>query len=317
MNTNILFAFGPVCITKFGLLTGCGALLWILSACVVRAWRYRRMPKGGVWFAGALMTLFGLVFSRAVYCAANFDVYFSAEKAALNVWEGGASMGGAFVGAFVDLWIASGIAGVKTGRLANCFGPGFALFAACIALGQTMLGEGWGKVAEAAWVAETPLGVCDLYGDIRYAVYKLELIGCAAAFLAGLIPLLRRKSVRFAAWNWTVGVYCAVRIVTASMREGAVLRVEYFRIEQIAAVAVLLVIALCRIISHIRAGAGRGRWIALFVFLAGAGIATWMEFAVDREGNLEEKYMIMAIGAVFCLAGALAGRRPRKISGTK
>ena len=313
MNTNILFAFGPVSLTKFGLLTSGGMLLWIMSACIVRAWRYRRMPKGAVWFAGALMTVLGLVFSRAVYCAANFDLYFSGERAALNVWEGGASMGGALIGAFLGLWIASGIAGVKTGRLANCFGPGFALFAACIALGQTMLGEGWGKAAEAAWVAETPFGVRDLYGDIRYAVYKAELLGCAAAFFAGLIPLLHRKPVRFAAWNWAVGVYCAVRIVTVSMREGAVLRVEYFRIEQIAAVVVLLIIALCRIISHIRVGAGRGRWIALFVLLAGTGIATWMEFAVDREGNLEEKYLVMTIGAVFCLTGALAGRRPRQI----
>jgi len=317
MNTNILLAFGPFTLTKFGLCIGLGAILWILSACAVQSLRYRRMPQGAVWLSGALMVVFGLVFSRAVYCAANFDIYFSGGMDYLNVWEGGMSMCGALAGAFAGLMLAAPIARVRIGRLANCFGPGIGLFAACAVIAQTMIGEGWGKVAEAQWVAGTVMGVEDIYGDIRYAVYRLELIGCAAAFIFGIFPLLRRTPARFSAWNWALGVYCAVRIVTASMREGAVLRVEYFRIEQIAAVAMLLVIALCRICGDIRRGAGRGRWGAVVPFLAGAGIATWMEFAVDREGDLEVKYLVMALVALLCLIGALSGGGRTGMKNTK
>lgn len=307
MNSNILFSFGPLTLTKFGLWTGGGALLWVLSASLVRRWRYRRMPQGAIWLAGLLAIVFGLVFSRVVYCAANFDRFFAGGEPMANVWEGGLSMCGALAGAFIGILIASGIARVRPGRLANCFGPGLALFAACIVMAQTMIGEGWGKVAEAQWVAGTPLGVADVYGDTRYAVYLVELAGCAAAFFAGLIPLMKRRPGRFSAWNWGLGVYCALRIVTASMREGAILRVEYFRIEQIGAVAMLLVICLCRIVCDLRRGAGAGRWGRLIVLASGAGVATWMEFAVDREGNLEMKYLVMALGALLCLIGALSG----------
>ena len=310
MNENILFRFGPLSLTRFGLWIGLGALLWMGSAGMVRAWKYRKMPAGTVWFAAFCMIALGAVCSRALYCAVNFDRY--AAGSLFRMWEGGMSMCGALAGAFAGLWLASGIAKVKTGRLANCFGPGIGLFGACAVMAQRAIGEGWGKVAEAAWVAESLLGVVDLYGDIRYAVFRVELIGCALTFLAGLLPLLRRRPARFSAFGWGWGVYAAMRIVTASMREGAILRVEYFRIEQIAGVAILLIIALCRLACDLRAGAGAKRWIPFILFLIGAGICVWMEFAVDREGYLEEKYALMAIGALLCLLGALPRREKRQ-----
>jgi len=309
VNTNILFELGPLSVTKFGLFIGLGALLWTLSACAVRSWKYRKMPPGAVWFAAFAMVVLGAVGSRAAYCAVNFDRY--DLNSALEMWQGGMSMCGALAGAFAALALAAGLSRMKIGRLANCFGPGLGLFGACAVLAQLCVGEGWGKVAEAAWVASTPLGVVDLYGDVRYAVYVVEFAGCALAFVGGIIALLARRPARFGAWNWSMGLYAAVRLVTASMREGAILRVEYFRIEQIFALGVLLVILLCRLVCALRAGAGAKRWLPLLVFLAGTGICIWMEFAVDREGYLEEKYLLMALGALLCLLGAFSGRRPR------
>lgn len=303
MNEYRLFALGPLSLTKYGLWIGLGAILWILSACAVRALKYRRMPAGAVRLSAVMMIGFGLVCSRAVYCAVNFDRY--AADSLFRMWEGGMSMCGALFGAFAGLMAAAGIARVKPGRLANCFGPGLGLFGACVVMAQLTIGEGWGKVAEAAWVGESLLGVEDLYGDIRYAVFRAELIGCGAAVFAGVLPLLRRRPARFSAFGWGWGVYAAVRLVTASMREGAILRVEYFRIEQIAALLLLLVIGLCRLVCDLRAGAGARRWIPAAAFLIGAGVCVWMEFEVDREGYLEEKYLIMAAGALLCLLGAL------------
>lgn len=310
MNTNILFPLGPLSLTKFGLWIALGALMWMLSAAAVRAWRYKKMPSGAVWLSAFLMIVLGALASRAVWCAVNFD---RAEPGSFfRLWEGGMSMCGALAGAFAGLMLASAAARVKPGRLADCFGPGIGLFGACAVLAQLAVGEGWGKVAEAAWVAVTPLGVVDLYGDVRYAVFRVELLGSAIAFLGGLVPLLRRKRARFSAFAWGWGLYAAMRVVTASMREGAILRIEYFRIEQIAGVVLLLIIALCRLACDLRAGAGAKRWTAMAVFLAGVGICVWMEFAVDREGCLEEKYALMAFGSLLCLLGALAGRKPRR-----
>lgn len=312
MNANILWCFGPFSLTRFGMWIALGALVWVFSACAVRAWKYPKMPRGAVWCAGFAMTVCGLAGARLVYCAANFDIYLApgAQMQILRAWEGGLSMGGALAGAFAGLCLAACCARVKPGRLANCFGPGLGLFAACVVLAQTAIGEGWGKLAEAGWVGPRILGVVDLYGDVRYAVWRLELLGCAAAVLAGLAPLCRRKCARFAAWNGALGAYSALRMVTASMREGAVLRVEYFRIEQIAGVAFLLVIALCRLAGAIRAGQGRRALGSMLVFLTGTVLAVCMEFAVDREGNMEWKYMAMLLGALMCLLGAWrAGKR--------
>lgn len=314
MNGNILLALGPLSLTAYGLWIGAGALLWLLSACAVRRWKYRRLPAGAVWLGGFCMVVLGALCSRAVYCAANFDRFLGEGLKWLHLWEGGMSMAGALPGAALGLLLAAGMARVRPGRLMNCFAPGLGLFVLCVVAAQMTIGEGWGKIAEAAWVAQTPLGVRDLYGDVRYAVFRVEMWGCALAVLAGLVPLCRRRPARFGAWCWAMGVYCAMRIVTASMREGAILRVEYFRIEQIAGAVMLLAVCVCRLVCGLRGGAGARAWAGLIVFLLGLGLCLWMEFAVDREGRLEEKYALMSVGAALCLAGALGsgGRRGRR-----
>lgn len=305
MKANILAEFGSFAVTRFGVWIAAGALAWLWTAQMTRSAKYRKMAPGAVWCAGMCMALCGLACARIVYCAANFDIYFAegGAREIARVWEGGLSMGGALTGAVAGIAISCRFSGEKAGRLMNCFGPGMALFAACEVMAQRAIGEGWGKLTDQAWLAETILGVRDLYGDVRYAVWRLELIGCAAALLAGLIPLMGRRTARYASWAWSMGTYAAVRIVTASMREGAVLRVEFFRIEQIAGVVFLLAIAVGTLVARKKAGkriAGK-----IIVFLIGLAAAIGLEFAVDREGNMEIKYMLMGIGALMCMTGAL------------
>ena len=114
-----------------------------------------------------------------------------------------------------------------------------------------------------------------------------------------------------------MALYCGMRVVTASMREGAVLHIDYFRVEQIGAMLVLIGICVCGVVSAVRSGAPKSRWVCLAVLLLGAGLATWMEFAVDRDGGIEWKYLVMAAGSAVCVCAALcAGRRvyhPKKI----
>ncbi len=309
MNGNILWQAGPFTLTRFALLIGFGALLWWLTALWMRAARCRKSLSGGqVSFAALWMLVLGAVCSRAVYCLANFDRYlFNGDGGAqiLRLWEGGASLCGALLGATLGLAIAASLSGARTGRLANCFASGWGLFALCASLALRQTGEGWGKLVEMERLAGWPVVLRDRFGDLRFAVYRLDAALGATVFLTTLARMCIGKRPRaWHGWTWAIGLWAAGRIVTASMREGDLLRIEYFRIEQLGAMAALIAI----LVGRLAAGTGGKRFWWTALFLAGAGLATAMEFAVDREGGLEWKYCAMFAGAVVCLIAALAPR---------
>ena len=318
MNGNLIWQAGPFALTRFSLLIGLGALLWWLTALWMRAVRCRRsLNAGQVSFAALWMLVLGVVCSRALYCVVNYDRYVLAEGGgaqAARLWEGGTSLCGALLGAMLGLAVAARLSGARTGRLANCFAPGWGLFTLCAAFALRQTGEGWGKLIEMERLTGTPLVLQDRYGDWRFAVYRMDAALGALVFVTAAARMSVGK--RPASWNvcaWAVGLWAAGRIVTASAREGDLLRVEYFRIEQIGAMVALIAILIARIAADRRAGAGGKRFGWIVPFAVGAGIATAMEFAVDREGGLEWKYCAMLAGAALCLVAALAPGSARRL----
>ncbi len=312
---NVLWEFGEFALTKFGLWIALGAVLWYVSARVMRALYYKKsVPAGAVSLSGFVMLPLGLAFSRLTYCAANFDRFFAGGFSAdvLRFWEGGLSLGGAYVGAFAGICLAAGIARVKVGKLANCFGPGVVWFFLCAVMARAMIGEGWGKLAEhegsmVGWFFQNEsfvkkiLFVQDRYGDCRYNVQGIELaLGGIVAFCT-LFGLRRRKLMPFYKWITGIGSYAAITVFTQSMREGAVLRVEFFRIEQVIALAILLAIGVCALARY---GFYREMAWPGAMWLGSAAACVVMEFLVDREGGMNAKYVFMALMALFCLSGA-------------
>lgn len=243
--------------------------------------------------------------------AALFGGYLRGEAVPVeaNIFRGGLSM----LGVLVCLPPVFLLYGKNAGKLANCFAPGFIAFAMLAALGMRAVGEGWGKLTQADWIRNTFLSVPDRWDDTRFAVYRIEGICCLLFLIitTGQAMSLRRMRP-WGGYVTAMALYCGMRVVTASMREGAVLHIDYFRVEQIGAMLVLIGICVCGIISAVHCGAPKSRWLCLVFLLAGAGLATWMEFAVDRDGGIEWKYLVMAAGSAVCVLSALcAGRRVR------
>ncbi len=310
MEDYILFSFAGLEFTKYGLIIGAGCLLWLLSALILRRYlnTHYHVPASSIAFAGFLMMLFGTVFSRIVYCLAKYEKYMYAYETIPLFTEGGASMCGAVIGAALGLALSSFITRTDTAHLADCFAPGFGLFAAAVVLAQLTIGEGWGKLTQSIGIQNSMLSVIDRYGDSRFAVYRMELASCAMVCLA-CVMLMPEKLRPGALTNVALGIYCALRIVTVSMREGEVLALEYFRIDQLAAMGLLLIMCI-RAVTVTKSIAGR-IW-RILAFLAGAGLATLMEFKVDSGSGIEQEYMLMLLGSITCLAAALIGTVTRR-----
>lgn len=306
-DSYILFSFGGLDITVYGAFIALGALLWLISAAVIRAFAGRRkVPAQAIFSAAIRMTLLGAVFSRLAYCAVNIERYMYEPATILRLTEGGACMGGALAGAALGLIISARLDRVKAASLADCFAPGFGLLVICVSLAQLSIGEGWGRITETELL---PLiTVSDRYGDTRFAVYRMEIFTGAMLALAAVM-LLPENMRRGSLTNIIIGLYCMTRVVTVSMREGEVLSIQYFRVDQLCAMAAMIAM-------FIRAAVKcpKKRIPRIACFIIGAGIATLMEFRVDSGGSMLLKYALMLAASCLCLVSALAGtmRKSRK-----
>lgn len=312
---NALFRFGPVALTRYGLLIALGAAAWTACALGVRRTKYRKtVSREAVFSTAAWMLGLGLVFSRAVYCAVNYDLF--ARDAGgwvkgLALWEGGHSLSGAFLGALLGIRIGARATGCRAAKLSNCFGPGFLLFACAACAARGFVGEGWGKATEAVWLKSSPLTVSDIYGETRYAVYRMEIAAYAACFLIALIKTLKRGGGT-AGGSLCAALYSLFALVFSSMREGNLLRIEYIRIDQVFALLLLIGITLANAPRLLRTRQGKRAAISVLLLLLGAALCAHMEFAVDREGNLEAKYACMLLGSAVATSGALISTRRKQ-----
>lgn len=299
--------------TSFSLCIGAGALLWAGSAALLSR---RRVPGGAVWQSACLMLLFSLLFGRLSYCAAHFDVYCTPQglPRILRLWEGGFALFPAYIGAWAGLALSTcRRKPAHRDALYGSFAFGAILFFFLVILARSLAGEGWGKVCEVPkslqnTPAQYALFVTDRFGDTRYDIRALEALGATIPFSFCLCRLFFGHPPRRNGFLHVLGLLACITVVTASMREGQVLRVEFVRVEQLSAM-VLLILRCLSLLRQKEWGQTPARAIALLCI--GVGMCVWMEFLVDQEGHMHEKYLLMLAFALLCAAApAFSAKKP-------
>ena len=227
---------------------------------------------------------------------------------------GGYLLYGALIGAAAALGIACAATGDGYGKTADLLAGPFLLFGAACALGEGLIGTGYGWKVDDWFRPENSMSVFALedpgifrhfpfaaadpfYGYANWAVW----LPIALILLAGLWPLSRQRGGRPGSRAvFSLSLYAAVRVLYESLRQDDIPKWGFVRVSQVLSGALLLILL---VICFLRVR--KGLPVSLALFAGGAALAGMMEFALEKKiGFLEWMpmdlcYVCTAVGCVL------------------
>lgn len=296
-------------ITAYGL--GC-ALAVLAGLIVLRITSARfRVPYSAYIRTACMAVPLILLMSRLIYVLANCTYYLttlSKPMLALNFWDGGYSMMGAFYG----LVLACCLGGGREYRiqLADSAGPAFLTGAGIERLFEAGTGMGLGRTIYDETLQGIPFcRAMDSTGAVVHAVYRYEALACLLLLITMLIVLeIMKKRLKGDVLLLTMTLYGSAQVLLESLRDDGHMVVHFVRIQQVLALLLVVAAMAVWIIRGRRKGIEVRRYI-LPVLLAAAGIgaAIWLEFRIDHSEDLIMDYGMMllslealALGAILC-----------------
>ena len=292
----------------------------ILAAAVLGGFCWSRKKAGGESMRRALMIFWltaiplGTILAHVGYCLSCLDMiedYF--WETVLDFPGGGYLLFGALTGAAIALGIACRAEKVSAAETADLLAGPFLLLAAACALGEGIIGGGYGwkiedwfnpensmslfALEDPAFFSGFPFAVKDpFYGYANWAVF----LPVAAAVLLGIWRMARLKETKAGGRAvFSLSWYAAIRIFYESLRQDDIPKWGFVRVNQILfAILLLLMLILCAR----KAGKTGRTGISAAMFVGGVLIAGLMEFALEKKiGFLE--WMPMDLCYVCSAAG--------------
>ena len=274
------------------------------------------------WFALLGIPL-GVLGARLAYCLAALDwVLQEGFGFFFQLNRGGYMLYGALAGCALALWLTSRITGEGFARMADRLAAPAMVLILLGRLAEGLVGQGYGWCVEDWFMEDSgmslfvledpsffyrlPFAVPDMYDNYNWAVFIFE------ALAAGVIALilLRMKPRRTGARAMlALLLYAATQILCESLRQDAVLRWGFVRINQvIGAVLIAGMLALCVLRAPQRSPRQIG---GLFAgMLACMGVVIAMEFALEKKISaiefvpMDVCYVLMALaclGLILCV----------------
>ena len=303
-------SIGGLTLYPFGAVLAAGVLAGAL-------WSWRSaggsQARRGIEIFWLLAIPLGLVLAHLGYCLCSLDMiedYFWETLA--DFAGGGYLLYGAVLGAAIALACASMAKGFSFAEGADLLAGPFLLIGALCALGEGLIGGGYGwkvedwfqpengmslfALEDVSFFSGFPFAVKDtFYGYANWAVF----LPAAALMLLGLIPLARaRDNLKGGRAVLSLSWYAAVRILYESLRQDDIPKWGFVRVNQIlSAVALLALLVICAVRGGRKpAGPSWG------LFAGGAALVLAMEFALEKKiGFLE--WMPMDLCYVFSALG--------------
>lgn len=218
----------------------------------------------------------------------------------LDFPSGGYLLYGGLLGAALALAASAKITGERIAPLADLLAGPFLVWGAACALGEGLIGGGYGWKVEDWFLAENsmsllaaeepgPLGAFfshfpfalrdPFYGYANWAVF----LPVALVILGGLWGVYQQPSGQGERARFSLGWYAAIRILYESLRQDDISKWGFVRVNQVLSAVVLL----CLLLDSFRRGRRlRGKRVALF--LGGVVLVALMEFALEKKiGFLE------------------------------
>lgn len=268
------------------------------------------------WFALLALPM-GFLGARLAYCLAALDwVVQEGFGFFFQFSRGGYMLYGAIFGGALALWLTSRITGESFARMADQLAVPVMVMILLGRLAEGLVGQGYGWCVEDWFMEDSgmslfvideptffyrlPFAVADMYSNYNWAVFIFE------ALLAGSIAviLLRLKVSRHGGKAvLALLLYASTQVLCESLRQDAVLRWGFVRINQvIGAVLIAGILALCYCLAKPRRGkqltaAITGMVISMLMVMA-------MEFALEKKISaiefvpMDVCYLVMALSCL-------------------
>lgn len=267
----------------YGLAAGIGMLCYLGLMLLLR--RKSGLSADAVLWYGVLGMPIGLIVSRAVFCAANFNYYFLVLEQPwkmLNFWDGGYSMAGLMLGLVIAALLSARInkLGFRAFLDAAVLPMGLLVFGLRLAEGLTE-NLGVGSQVEAGALAQSlpVLFISEKFGAIelhRLAVFRYE--AAFALVLLGAMFLFRRNQNRRGGDLAMLyfALYGAAQIVFESMRNDGHMVYSFVRVQQVLALLSILIVlgVFCR--RYGKAHGARDAVTAAWAMLPVMAVVLWM-----------------------------------------
>ncbi len=260
-------------------------------------------------FAYILMAaVFGAYLGRFVHWYSHYESYESFYSAFASA-EGSYHEAGLVIGAFIASFISSGIAGKKyRSRILSAASAGLMLFMTLVSLTSMFNECDRGKA-----VIENPVYQCLPFAyptapgisEYRTAVFFWKFCILAIITIIAIICCIKKQS----ALKTYIMYFCAMALLDSARYDASFLRSNGF-------VSLMQIVAGAFLILCVIAGVGRlikirrfraGHIFYILAFLLGLSLTGFMEYYVQRHGNLYIYcYALMAV-ACFIMAVSVIG----------
>ena len=259
----------------------------------------------------------GFLGGRLGYCLAAWDwVKQEGISFFFQFSRGGYMFYGALAGGLLAAALAAKGSGERFPKLADALAVPMLVLVALgrLAEGLVEQGYGWGiadwftedygmslfALEDPSFFYRLPFGVPDMYGNHNWAVFVFEaLVACGLAFVVSRASV-RREGGRAAL---ALLLYAATQELGESLRQDAVLRWGFVRVNQVlGAVVIVTLLALCYALARPRKPARLA--LSAVEVVVGALLVTAMEFALEKKFSALE-WVPMDVCYVFSAVGCL------------
>lgn len=275
------------------------------------------------WFAVLALPM-GFLGARLAYCLAALDwVVQEGFGFFFQFSRGGYMLYGAIFGGALALWLTSRITGESFARMADQLAAPVMVMILLGRLAEGLVGQGYGWCAEDWFMEDSgmslfvieeptffyrlPFAVADMYSNYNWAVFIFE-----ALLAGGIAVILLRTKVSRNGGKAVLALllYASTQVLCESLRQDAVLRWGFVRINQvIGAVLIAGILALCYCLAKPRRGkqltaAIVGMVISMLMVMA-------MEFALEKKISaiefvpMDVCYLIMALSCLGLIFSVL------------
>ena len=218
----------------------------------------------------------------------------------LYVWDGGASMSGAFAGIVLAAFGVGKHCKVSHGVLLDKLALGMPLALIVARLAEAPTGIGMGRQVDTQW-----LQWLGSFTEECHPVFLYEALW--AVVLGVVLVLYQRRHHRPGDVLLTfMTLYGSAQMFFESLRDDYHMVIYYIRINQIVGLMMVLIPFILWMIRLARRGARRNALILPCVVMAAAIVlCIYQEFQVDSNPNLLKEYAIMAAGVAVMGAQTL------------
>lgn len=271
--------------TVYGLLCALALALMLAAA--------RKNTRFDIWIRLSVTTIpLALIGSRLLFGLTSLGMGdMTSPLQILYVWDGGASMSGAFAGVVLAAFLVERHCKVPHGILMDKLALGMPLALIITRLAEIPTGVGMGRQVDTPWLQWLGAFTEECHPVFVYEVLWAVVLGIV------LMRYLHRNRRPGDMLLTFMALYGSAQMFFESLRDDYHMVIYYIRINQIAGLIMVLIPFLVWLVRLSKHGAKRNDLILpCVVMVVSIALCIYQEFQVDSNPNLLKEYAIMAAG---------------------